>query len=287
MTFDYLIVFHQDKNILDIYETGNMNIIFPTFSERNITFINIFLKGINVYEGISSKKYLNLNELWIDNNLVNMIIDYFLKKMTINKYLKKDISKLEIMDKCKYIFENIILSKNENMSKDFVNMIDFLTFSKDTTKYYPILKILSHLFMLQLTLSKNEKEFIEIVNKYNIFLRYILLISCSLNEKDFESIFSKEKITLFLMIFGIGISFLIELTESKDPVNESYTILLNCINELLCLCLLTGKYIQDINKHYIKNMFSKHTKKFLDKTIAYKFIEHFFLLLLKLNDKIT
>ena len=277
MTFDYLIVFHQDKNILDIYETGNMNIIFPTFSERNITFINIFLKGINVYEGISSKKYLNLNELWIDNNLVNMIIDYFLKKMTINKYLKKDISKLEIMDKCKYIFENIILSKNENMSKDFVNMIDFLTFSKDTTKYYPILKILSHLFMLQLTLSKNEKEFIQIVKKYSIFLRYILLISCSLNEKDFESIFSKEKITLFLMIFGIGISFLIELTESKDPVNESYTILLNCINELLCLCLLTGKYIQDINKHYIKNMFSKHTKKFLDKTIAYKFIEHFLL----------
>ena len=277
MTFDYLIVFHQDKNILDIYETGNMNIIFPTFSERNITFINIFLKGINLYEGISSKKYLNLNELWIDNNLVNMIIDYFLKKMNIEKYLKKSISNLDIMEKSQYIFENIILSKDENMSKDFVNMIDLLTYSKDTTKYYPIIKILSHLSMLQLTLSKDEKEFIQIVKKYSIFLRYILLISCSLNEKDFDLIFSKEKITLFLMVFGIGISFLIEISESKDPLNESYTILLNCINELLCLCLLIGKYIQDIKKNYIKNLFFKHKKKFLIKTIGYKFIEYFLL----------
>ena len=284
MIFDYFTVFNQDKNILEIYETGNMNIILPTFSEKNITFINIFLKGLNLYEGISSKKYLKLNELWLDYNLANLIIDYFLKKMNVEKYLKKDISNLKMIDKCKIIFEKIILSNDENISNNFIKMINLLKYSKDTTQYYPIIKILSHLFMIELTLSKEEKEFIEIVNKYKIFLEYILLISCSLNEKDFGIIFTNELINLFLMIFGIGISFLVELTESKDSKNKSCIALINCINELLCICLLISQYIQDSKKKFLKNIFSKNSKKFLYKTMPYKFIDYFLLVDSSMNE---
>lgn len=261
--FDYLTMFNRDKCYV-IKLLNNIDNIF--IQSDTLTIANLFLQGLNVDK--QKFNYSSAGEIWNDYQLAVMIINIFDEKINkvFNHFTTNKKDNKIYPSNIDYIFQSIVLGKSEYFYR-FEENLTFLLISEVHT--VPMIKLISFLYMILLTLSKNSEELLLLTKKYQNFIIFNIILSIFIDTSSKEKIKNEiiqEHLLLLLDQISFGICFFFDIYNDSNGKNKEEVSKL--LNEVLYLLYLISLYKTKGKNGFLKSIFKG---KHISITAAFKF----------------
>ena len=247
--YNYALLFKQDKSLYIVYQTKKTNFVFPSF-EDELSIMIFFLKGLKIESNFknNNKTSPKLNDLWKDYSIFQKIFDILKDIFNVKIYIG-DKQFNNIKDKIIFIYDNLI-NKNEILNNE--NIIKFkkiLYYIENINKNFTLIKVFKDIFEIAIFLSKDTKEFEILINQYNDYILFIIVLSVrifseNINNKKSETDSKINDNDIYIInkdVIFFSVIFLFDILSINPLINNNKDLrkkVINIFNQIMYLCFL-------------------------------------------------
>lgn len=294
LCYEYMTFYNLEKNLKDNFlsmsESNFQGIIVP----RNIfTGLNLENHSEN-YEKNENKVKINLSDIWTDYKLFESIYTCFSRIWRKSPFMNNSQLNLNDINQSsrnlihnyeKVIEEYITEKKNREIFMEDLRILTFYyksNYSNHFNNYdIPLIKVLSNLMTITITLVNEESEIKLWLEEYEHFLTFLIIASTNTIREGY--LIAQD---LCIDVISFGLCFLLDeyhnSRQNSPVINKYFLICIKNVFTLICLIMDTIYKINEKKKkrnlnNIISGLMKKKGKIDLTKSAVYRLFSEFVL----------